>query len=238
MNNIIKKIQDGDKKLANTFIKDNISYIKKFTSKYFGIFEDYDDLVQIAMIAFMKSIYTFKYNMDFLKQHAALRIYTEVNRYVLENFHLINDFEVRYLIMLGFYERCRKDIDIEITSKEISNYYGIKNSSAAKIIHFINNIEKYEDINTDDLLSDYNLEDECIKKIDTELFKIKFIDNVLTDKQKNIIINKYNFNNKGLTISEMARKINMTRQSLNNNHNCAIKKLKKEYSNELKIYMD
>ena len=228
MEEIIKRIQNGEKELLNDILKDNIEYIYSYTYKYYGIFNDYEDLVQVAMLAFVKAVYSYKFNGYFLTSHANLWITKNIERYILRNLDNINDIEEKYKICINIYEKCITYYKHEPNAIEVSRYTNSNETIGSTILNVVNNYDvenkKYED----ELYID-DTEAESLKRLESDLFIKKYIDGTLTDNQKKVIMYKYGFYDRCYRESEISEKLGVSRQCVSNCHEYAIKKLKKKY---------
>ena len=208
-----------------------MDYILSRISKYYGVFEDYEDLLQEALIAFTKAIYSYDFKGYFLKQFAAIRIYNATTRYVFSNLHRITDEEKRYELVKDFCDRVKRKIGREPNYRDIVIYNGLEVNHAKEIIYIYNMKNIYMDYEThkDDEF-DYTLSDverfvdsdnfgSLIK--DTDYFK-------LTKRQKEIILLRYGFSDGEFhSLPEIAKLLKMSKQGANNIEFAALKNMRK-----------
>lgn len=234
---IIKYIQAGDKVLLKGFIKENINYIKSYTLKYKNIYSDYDDLVQEAIIIFIKCVYNYNFKKDFYQQFSNIRLYVDIRKYVLNNLYRVTDEEEKYNLCVKMYEKfIRKHIGSEDFYAQIRASLGVE-SKIVDEITYIAEQNEFSYYKKDEELS-INIEDEIIKKLSTKEFLEKYINKTLTETQKKIILFKYGFiNGKCYKLSEIAEQNKISKNSIYDDHSYAIKKLKKRHGKTLiKMY--
>lgn len=234
---IIKAIQDGNKSLLNDFIKENFNYITGYTMKYKNIYSDYDELVQEAVIIFIKCINNYNFKNDFYQQFTNIRLYVDIRKYVLNNLDRVTDDEEKYNLCVKMYERfIRKYIDSDELYSQMRASLGIESRKVDEIID-IATLSEYNFYKEEQELNS-NIEDKYLEKIEHEKFLDKYINNTLTETQKKIILFKYGFiNNKCYRFSELAFINGISKNSVYLDHKYAIKKLKKRHGKELqKLY--
>lgn len=240
MNEKIKRIQEGDKELLKQVIEENKEFIHSFTLKYYGVFEDYEDLVQESTCAFINSLYTFKFKGDFYENYARRYIFKNIERYILKNLHRITNKDKKYEFFMDLYIRAIKYYKHEPTAKELKKLLNKNMRVSEEVYNTVNGYIKYNSDALDvyEIRDDYSLEDECIKNVDTDLFVKRFFDNTLNDIQKNTLLKLYGFDNeKCYTFTEIAKSRGVSKQSVSLVHISAIKKLqKKKYNSLNKFY--
>lgn len=232
MNEIIKRIQNGEEHLLNDLIIDNMDYIYSFTKKYYGIFEDYEELVQEAIIAFIESVYKYDFKKCFLNPYASIKIYYRVNKYVYENLYRICDYEKRYKIVSKLYGKCKNCIGHEPSPRELSRYYRIDIRFAEEILNIYNTKDFYLNIkNYKNYYQDYSIE-EVERNVNTEIMSNRIKRSNLTTKQKELILTKFGFKDgKSYTFEYLANEKNQKKQATHSLYKKAEKKLKRILKN-------
>ena len=242
MYKIIKEIQDGNKALLNDLLDDSMDFINSYVEPYKNVYEDYDDLLQEAILVFINSIYFYKYNPKFNKyfysQYAGHWINLRLLTFVLKNLNRVFDDDDKLIISLNAYDRVKKNLNYEPSIKEFSEYYNLKYHQAELIINFINGSDFNEDIymGLKEFCDDYSLEDETVKELETELFIKRYLSKTLKDNQINVILHKYGFGKEILGYTEIAKLEGVSKQCVNSRHDFAIKKLIKMHYEDLEKY--
>lgn len=224
MEEIVKRIQKGEKYLLNDFIKDNMKYIYNITKKFYGIFEDYDDLVQEALITFIKAVYSFDTTKKYFLPYLNIKILSTVNKYVNSNLDRIIDNKKRKEIALGLYKKCQDRVEFEPDVDALMRYYGLYVSDAQKLYNICKNDDIY--CNIDDFnnyYQDYSLDD-LEHEIDSNLLFKNLNLKLLTENEKEYIRLKYIENIKN--DSEIARCLGVSKQLICNRSKHLERKLK------------
>ena len=228
MNEIVLRIQNGEKRLMDDFIKDNFKYVENIAKKYYEIFEDYEDLIQEGLIGFVKAIYSFDTNKKYFIQYLNYKILSEINKYVYSNLDRIIDEKVRYEFAMYLYKKCENKIGYEPNVGEISSYYGLYISKAQQIYNIYRqyniyyNIEDFKDYYNDFSL---NVVDD---KIDSNIFFNQL--DLLTYREKEYL--KLKYLNGLKTDIEISKFLNVSRQLVCNRSKNVRRKLKLVLKNE------
>lgn len=236
MEDVIKRIQEGDKNLLEIFINENKEYIYSYTSIYYDKLNDYEDLVQTAVYAFIKSIYNYKFTNDFYTRYSKMWISSYVNRFVLNNLRNVKDKEDAICIATKIYEKCRKHIKHDPSIDELVKFLNVSHFVAQDIIDIIN-YNNNLDIDVYSSIDNYSLEDEVIKKVDTEIFRKRFIDNMLTKKQREVVLLKYGFSGECMRTVDIAKTLGGGRTAKDDLNKKAIKRLERKCISELEKYI-
>lgn len=233
MNEIIKKIQLGDKEELNRLVLENLEEIKKIISSFKNIVDDFEDLVNVGVEAFINSVYAYNFSKTSFFLYSRIYIYTAVYKYVLKNIDRISDIEKRYAICLDAYDKCALNLGKEPTDQDMLKYYRIKLEYIKKILTVVNNPsdksttmrEYFETIN-----------DDIFNNVDNQLLKRMILNSKLTKKQKKYILLYYGFNGQAYTQQEIGDMNNTSRSDIGQTISRGILRLKKNHLEELKKY--
>lgn len=225
----IRKIQAGDKEILNEFLNDNLNYIYGITARYYGIFDDYDELIQVALYAFTKSLYKYNFDCNLYNKHSKRWICSYVERYMLKNIDRVNNIDNRYNIAVKVYENCKKYYNHTPNVKELSKYGLIKADLAQYILDIIDDPYKFINIGYEDIYMDTYNEDDFIRNIEKENFIDDVLSTNLTEKQRNSIMYKFGFVD-GFCYgpTDTSKIIGVSRQNVDDMNDRAIKRLKKK----------
>lgn len=204
---IVKRIQNGEEDLLEDFVISYDKYIQNIISKY-SFYNDREDLIQVARLHLIKSVYNYKDKVAIFMQYANFRIHTEIQRYIYTNLENILDFDDKYAFCIKAYERCRRYLGKDPDAHELSRYLCIQNCYGEEIIEIVNNLnENYRYSKIDSLIYDFDA------IASSSLTKDKILSFDMSDKQRDVIINKYFSEDYSETL--LAKENNVTRQAIN-----------------------
>lgn len=214
MENIVKRIQEGETRLIEPFIRQRINFISSFANKYSDMFGDCDDLLQEATIAFVRAIYNYKFGQSSFYQYAAIKIHSTIRKYVISNIDRITDLEKKYYFVKYIYEKCREHIGHELSYADVSKYFGIEVSESQNICNIY--LNRYTHFNIDafeDYYNDYSLED-VLEKVDSDIFIESVMKKGLNTREQDVL--KIKYNNEGLELrdGEIAKIVGISRQGV------------------------
>lgn len=228
---LFAKIQKGDKKAREQFIKGNLRLVLSIIQRFQGSGENIDDLFQIGCIGLMKAIDHFDVTLNVkFSTYAVPMIIGEIRRYLRDNNSIRVSRSIRDTAYKAIYtkELMMKDSDKEPTVEEIAAKLEIAPEDIVFALDAIQSpVSLYEPVYAEsgdtlyimDQISDKkNKEDNWIEEI-----SLKAAIDHLSDREHKIINMRYF---EGKTQMEVAEEINISQAQVSRLEKKALRSMK------------
>ena len=228
---LFTKIQKGDKKAREKFIKGNLRLVLSIIQRFSSSGENIDDLFQIGCIGLMKAIDHFDVTLNVkFSTYAVPMIIGEIRRYLRDNNSIRVSRSIRYTAYKAIYtkELMMKDSDKEPTVEEIAAKLELAPEDIVFALDAIQSpVSLYEPVYAEsgdtlyimDQISDKkNKEDNWIEEI-----SLKAAIDHLSDREHKIINMRYF---EGKTQMEVAEEINISQAQVSRLEKKALRSMK------------
>lgn len=242
---LFKKIEQGDKEAREIIIKHNLKLVVNIAKKNHGICLGFEDLIQEGNIGLMKAIDKFDYRKGFkFSTYATYLIDSTIKREIAKKGRIIKLSDGKHWSIYSYkktievlsYELNREPSNLEIANKmglSLDKVYDLQYIIYQQnLISFDAPIPECQDCTLDDFLeTDINNYENIYKKIELsylieEMFKCCH----LTEKEIMVLKFKYGLNsNINMTLEEIGKEMNCSKQRISQILKSAMKKLKKEF---------
>lgn len=228
---LFTRIQKGDKKAREQFIKGNLRLVLSIIQRFQGSGENIDDLFQIGCIGLMKAIDHFDVTLNVkFSTYAVPMIIGEIRRYLRDNNSIRVSRSIRDTAYKAIYtkELMMKDNDKEPTVEEIAEKLGLAPEDIVFALDAIQSpVSLYEPVYAEsgdtlyimDQISDKkNKEDNWIEEI-----SLKAAVDHLSEREHKIINMRYF---EGKTQMEVAEEINISQAQVSRLEKKALRSMK------------
>lgn len=227
---LICKAQQGDEKAKEELITENLPLVKSVAKRYKIKQIEYDDLIQLGCLGFIKAIKNFdtSFGVKF-STYAVPMIAGEIKRFIRDDGAIKVSRSLKMLsskIQNYIYEFCQQS-DRQPTIKEIADEFQIDEQEVVFAMdsskYPLSIYDKFDDNSNQcvlDKLSDGENSDELVDKL-----LLKDIILSLPERERNVIILRY-YRDK--TQSEIARMLGVSQVQISRIENKVIKQLRKE----------
>lgn len=235
---LIKK-SSGDLKARELLINSNQLLVVAMANKRANNYEDILSLIQVGNIGLIKAIDTFNIENNVrLSTYATPMINWEMNHFLVENHSIRLPHHIRKLM------NKINNLIVEYHAKGIDYSYeslaADLNITKEKLLYilFSPKIDYCtHDENHTELASDYKLEDQVEVNL-AKKYLDEYLDDNLTEDEKNIILYRYGFMNGEYTYEQLAELFNLKKYQPPVIEGKALRKLRSHKSNNRKLLMD
>ena len=239
-NKLIAKIQSGDEKAKELLIKNNEKLVWKIAAYYSNAYKtEIEDLISEGYIGLLIAAEKFDLSLNNrFSTYATYWIKYSIARYCENNYeqiripnatlHLLfryNRFRTTYIQEYGnppSYQECAKALGLSVTKVK---YLSKLNP---KIEHLETKINEDKDSELGDFIADnrVKIEEDILDDI-TNKNIIKVLSEVLSEKEKHIIMARYGFLDRVYTLEEIGQKYGVSRERIRQIEERVLKILKK-----------
>lgn len=226
---LIKLAQNDDNDAKTALLQNNIPLIKSIVRRYQNKQIEYDDLMQLGTLGFIKAVNNFNtdYGVKF-STYAVPMIAGEIKRFIRDNgaIKVSRSIKAQNQLMNAFIEEYRQKHSHEPTVKEIAEHMNIEETDVVFILDssrypvsiYAENDE--DGLSLEDKLSAKGGEDEYIEKI-----VLRDIINSFDERDKKIIFLRY-YRDK--TQSEIAKELGVSQVQISRLEGKILEKIRKE----------
>lgn len=245
----VRKARNGDDQSKQRLILSNLRLVVKIARNYQNRGLNFEDLISEGNIGLIHAVEKFDpekgfrfstYAIWWIKQAIKKAIINKgrdirIPSYKHDILSKINNASMKYITSYSRYP----------SIKEISAEIGMEESKVEEIFLEFQDMSSLNDIIGDELI----LEDVVLEK-DSEFMEDKIIESIigeeikksldiLEDREREIILARYGIGGDAkLTLEEVGKKFNITRERVRQIEKRALEKLKKEFKKEFKEYIE
>ncbi len=250
---LFTKLKNGDRSIFNYIVNCNLRLVVSVAVRYTHRGLDLLDLIQEGNIGLMTAVDRFDYTKGYkFSSYATYWIECKILRAIalksrtirlpvhsheiVVKINKIQESLINKLQREPTIEEIAKEINLPV--KKVNDLLNIKSSvSLNSIISGDKDDSELEDFipNTDEILEDYYIDKSLIEEVQKLLEKCN-----LSKREKDVIISRYGlYDNEILTLEEIGKKYNVTRERIRQIENNVIYKLiKNQETEKLADYMD